>query len=205
MRRLLEILTRPQILMTLIWVNGLGTLYGYYWYKDQLLTTPPIFLPLVPDSPTSSLFFTLFLILLWYNKRNPYIEAFGALLSVKYGFWAVGIIFFFGYLYGEIHWSSWMLVVSHFGMAIEAFLFLRFYTFKGKHLLAAGSWILFNDWVDYTFDVHPWLQSDEFDIPISWLTVLLSIIVISIFAFLRNRKSESNKFVGIKSETEYIP
>lgn len=188
MRQVLDFLTQRPILLTLIWVNSLGTLYGYYWYKNQLLSTPAIFLPVVPDSPTSSLFFTLFLILLLYNKRSQYIEAFGALLSVKYGVWAVGVIFFFGYLSGEIEWANWMLVVSHSGMAIEAYLFSRFYTFKVKHLLVAGSWLLFNDWVDYTFDVHPWLQSDQYDVPIGWVTVLLSIVVIFSFMILPKRR-----------------
>jgi len=193
MQRVLDFLTRPAILAALIWVNGLGTIYGYYWYKNQLLTTPAIFWPVVPDSPTASLFLTIFLYLLWKDKRNPYIESFGAVYAIKYGLWAPGVIFFFGYLEGQIEWANWMLVASHLGMAVEVFLFSRFFTFKTRHLVVAGVWILFNDLIDYTFDVHPWLQSDDYDTPIGWLTVLLSIAVIATVALLRKQQTVSVK------------
>ncbi|WP_338131271.1 DUF1405 domain-containing protein [Cohnella rhizosphaerae] len=49
-------------MMTLLMIFYVfGTVYGYYWYKNQLVETmrtqPAWQLPFVPDSPTASLFF----------------------------------------------------------------------------------------------------------------------------------------------------
>jgi uncharacterized membrane protein YpjA len=186
----IRIINLPQNLFLLIIINALGTLYGYYWYADQLKATPLIFWPVVPDSPTSSLFFTWALIVFLRKKHSPYIESFGALLSVKYGVWAVAIILFFDSQSGVISPADWMLMISHFCMAVESFLFLPRYSFRGRHIAAAGCWLLFNDLIDYTFDVHPWLPSNEYDTTIGWLTASLSGAVILVFLWLQGSESK---------------
>lgn len=178
-------LTLPQNLILLIIINALGTVYGYYWYADQLAATPLLLLPFVPDSPTSSLLFTWTLILFLRKKQAPYVEAMGALLSVKYGMWAVAVILFFDSQAGVISSTDWMLMISHLGMAVEAFLFLPRYSFGLKEIGVAGGWLLLNDFFDYTFNVHPWLPSDEFDGLIGLMTVLWSLVVIFLFLKLR--------------------
>lgn len=63
------------MLWALLWVNGLGTIYGYEWYRNQLVNTyhsePAWLLPFVPDSPTASLFFTLAIA---YLLRDDYVS-----------------------------------------------------------------------------------------------------------------------------------
>ena len=57
MKWIYPILGNRSFLWLLLIINVFGTIYGYVWYKWQLVETPTIFLPFVPDSPTASLFF----------------------------------------------------------------------------------------------------------------------------------------------------
>lgn len=158
------------VLWTLFAVNLLGTIYGYLWYGDQLLFTidnkPAWMIPFVPDSPTASLFFTLSLLYLLFPPERPslpgsvlraVIEGMAAVTSVKYGIWAV-VMIFAGAAQGDpLNWQHYMLVVSHLGMAVEALLYARFMQFGRMAAFAATLWLLLNDTVDYTFGVNPWL------------------------------------------------
>ncbi|WP_297198742.1 DUF1405 domain-containing protein [Thermanaeromonas sp.] len=48
----------------------MGSLYGYYWYHEQLLATPLVWWIFTPDSPLSTSFFTLTLTLLLLDTRE---------------------------------------------------------------------------------------------------------------------------------------
>ncbi|MFC3745869.1 DUF1405 domain-containing protein [Paenibacillus sp. GCM10012306] len=157
------------IIWLLFIVNLLGTIYGYMWYGNQLAYTvdhyPLWLLPMVPDSPTASLFFTIALLLLLYPPKSlngnivrGIVEALAVVTSVKYGIWAVSIIFAGGYLGDSLTWKDWMLVISHTGMAVEALLYARFFSYR-KMLPLALIYTLFNDTVDYSYGVFPWLPS----------------------------------------------
>jgi uncharacterized membrane protein YpjA len=163
------------MLWSLFLVNLLGTIYGYIWYAQtgQLIYTmeklPGWVLPFVPDSPTASLFFTLSIAyLLWdtyaggsSEKTNPlksFIVAFGAITSVKYGVWAVAMIFAGAYQGSSMVWTDWMLVTSHLGMAAEALLFIRFFRLQSLTYGLVIAWAFLNDLMDYHgYRLYPWL------------------------------------------------
>lgn len=62
------VLFDKRFLLALFFVNLLGTIYGFIWYKEQLVITPYIYWPFVPDSPIASLFFTIFLLFFMLKK-----------------------------------------------------------------------------------------------------------------------------------------
>jgi uncharacterized membrane protein YpjA len=140
------------------------------WYGDQMEYTlahnaiwQVIF---VPDSPTASLFFTIGVLFLLYPPKWPFVKGFGLLMeslavvtSVKYGIWAVSIIFAGASLGEHLVWQDWMLVASHLIMVIEALLFVRFFGFGAIMLISAAAWTFLNDIVDYTYGVYPWLPN----------------------------------------------
>lgn len=155
----------------------------------------------VPDSPTSSTFFTLFLILFLFKKKAPLIEAIAALTSFKYGIWAVAMIIW-GALakdHSLIHlitiqsitWIDVMLIISHLGMAFEAILYVKKYSFGITELLISGVWIIINDFVDYTQDVHPWLPESisQIDHVVGKYTLALSLFTFLLFFTLRRNKA----------------
>ncbi|SEQ26220.1 Uncharacterized membrane protein YpjA [Virgibacillus subterraneus] len=171
------ILLDKRFLLGLLIVNLIGTIYGYYWYRSQLSITPDIFLVFVPDSPTASLFFTIFLLLFLFNRNTPYIEALAIITLFKYGIWAVAMNLFTLYVDGSLSWQGYMLMASHGGMAIQGLLYAPFYAIKVRHIMFGALWTLHNDVIDYVFDMMPIYSSvtmymEEIGYFTFWLSIL---------------------------------
>ncbi|SFK00107.1 Uncharacterized membrane protein YpjA [Halobacillus dabanensis] len=149
------ILLNRTFLILLFLINLLGTIYGYIWYEPQLSITDPIFLIFVPDSPTASLFFTIFLGFYLFGKNVPYIEALAIITLLKYGIWAVVMNALTLLEYGSLPWTGYMLVISHGAMAVQGLLYAPFYRIRLKHVMVAGVWTLHNDVIDYVFNQMP--------------------------------------------------
>ncbi|MCG3089932.1 DUF1405 domain-containing protein [Sporosarcina cyprini] len=149
------ILSNRSFLWILLFVNILGTVYGYDWYMWQLEITKPIFWIFVPDSPTASLFFCIALFAWLIGKNFKLIEALALITLVKYGVWAVVMNLLTLVETGSIGWAGWMLVVSHSAMALQAILYIPFYRFQFKHVVIAAIWTLHNDVIDYVFGQMP--------------------------------------------------
>ena len=106
-----------RLLWLLVWTNGLGTIYGYYWYGNQIVhtirTMPDLFVLFVPDSPTASLFFTLALLYMLHRRKSgkpgrirSFVEAMAVITSFKYGVWAVVMIFAGAYRGDVPNWQD---------------------------------------------------------------------------------------------------
>ncbi|MCS1351004.1 DUF1405 domain-containing protein [Mechercharimyces sp. CAU 1602] len=203
-RNLLQLLEQRWFIWSLFLINLLGSIYGFYWYKAQLIATDSWLNLFVPDSPTASLAFTFVLLLFALGKRNPLLEAFAAVTLFKYGIWAVLIIILgtamgSGSFFSNLHWTDWMLSFSHLGMALQALLYVRLYTFRWSHLVWVGCWTLLNDLLDYGWNIHPWLPSVLYShIPfIATLTTLLSVISLMIFATFHLYFKKSRSFSSL--------
>ncbi|OCT12686.1 hypothetical protein A8709_33305 [Paenibacillus pectinilyticus] len=183
---------------TMLWLllicNALGTIYGYEWYWGQMVDTiaenPVWYVIFVPDSPTASLFFTLsvgYLLMDSSSSRNSsklyrairgFIEAFALITSVKYGVWAVTMIWAGAWQGVPVGWDGWMLTSSHLAMAVEALLFVRWFSFRIPAIVLVAIWTFWNDYMDYEkgvfprlpLELHPYLGTIQF------FTVCLSII-----------------------------
>lgn len=175
------ILLDKRFLIILFLTNLFGTIYGFMWYESQLAITPPIFLAFVPDSPTASLFFTIFLLFFLLNKKAPYIEALAITSLFKYGIWAVVMNVLTLVVEGSLNWQGYMLIASHAGMAMQGLLYAPHYSIKLRHLAVAGIWILHNDIIDYVFNMMPMYSSlSLYQDQIGYFTFWLSILTILI-------------------------
>ncbi|MED4400688.1 DUF1405 domain-containing protein [Metabacillus fastidiosus] len=179
---------RP-ILILLFIINFFGTLYGYYWYKSQLVETPPEFLIFVPDSPTASLFFVIVLGAFIFRKNLPLFEALAIVTLFKYGIWAVVMNLLTLNVMGSLDPQAYMLIASHLGMAIQGILYAPYYRFNIWHLVIAAIWTLHNDVIDYLFGMMPQYRilSDYMN-EIGYFTFWLSIVSIFIGYFFVIRK-----------------
>ncbi|MDN4594248.1 DUF1405 domain-containing protein [Polycladomyces subterraneus] len=187
----MEQLDRRWFLWSMLVINALGSVYGFYWYHLQLQMTEGWQKLFVPDSPTASTLFTLVLLLYIIGRRSPLLEALAAVTLFKYGIWAVAMILLSGWVapapfFQALHWTDWMLMTSHLGMAAEAVLYSRFFTYRLLHLILAGVWVLLNDALDYGLDIHPWLPPwlQDWVHPIAVFTVGLSVVSLALFARL---------------------
>ncbi|KEK10021.1 membrane protein [Lysinibacillus sphaericus] len=184
------LLNHKSFLIALLIINLLGTIYGYYWYGWQLAMTKPIFYIFVPDSPTASLFFC-FVLMAWITgKRWPLMEVLALVTLVKYGLWADVMNIWTLVETGSIGWQGWMLVGSHFAMAVQAILYMKKYVFTYWHVVIAAVWTLHNDVIDYVFGQMP-MYGDlvKYTSYIGYFTFWLSIacILLAIFS-IRWRK-----------------
>jgi uncharacterized membrane protein YpjA len=177
MNILYAVLADKKILILLFIINIFGTIYGYYWYGYQLRETPGIFLPFVPDSPTASLFFVFVLFAFLLRTNWGLIEALAIVSLFKYGIWAVVMNILTLYTTGYLPWEGYMLIASHFGMALQGILYAPFYRIKVWHLVVAAIWLVHNDIIDYVFDMMPrysdlMLYKDEIGYFTFWLSIL---------------------------------
>jgi uncharacterized membrane protein YpjA len=184
------ILTNRNILLLLLIVNILGTLYGYYWYGWQLADTPTKFLLFVPDSPTASLFFVFVLIAFLLRRNWGLMEALAIITLFKYGIWAVVMNLLVLVETGELDWLSYMLIGSHFAMAVQGILYAPFYRIKIWHIIVAAIWTLHNDVIDYVFMMLPrYPVLDLYTPQIGYFTFWLSIISIGLAYYFGVRKN----------------
>lgn len=198
-------LLNRNFLWPLFLINLLGTIYGYIWYENQLKWTIENYsnwlLPFVPDSPTSSLFFTIAILFFLYPPKNNgaftkwfriCIESLAIVCSVKYGVWATAIIIGAAAQGDPLNWQSYMLMTSHMAMAFEALLYARFMSLKGVHLIIGTAWLLLNDYMDYSQGIYPFLPSvlhDQVN-EVKWFTISLSIASF-VVAYIVLRKKRS--------------
>jgi len=190
MKWIYTLLANRAILWLLLIVNIAGTVYGYIWYKWQLVETPAKFLPFVPDSPTASLFFCFVLVAFLLGKNWPLLEALAIVTLVKYGIWAVVMNLLVFKVTGEVDPIALMLIISHGAMAVEGLLYAPFYRIKGWHLAVVAVWTLHNDVIDYVFFMLPRYPILDLYIPqIGYFTFWLSMFSIGITAFLALRKN----------------
>ncbi|MGG5253808.1 DUF1405 domain-containing protein [Neobacillus sp. SM06] len=183
-------LANRTFLKLLLVVNIAGTIYGYYWYGWQLAETPPIFLPFVPDSPTASLFFVLVLLGFLLKKNWPIWEALALVTLFKYGIWAVVMNILVYFVQGQLDFAGYMLIFSHFAMAVQGILYAPFYRMKLWHLVIAAVWTLHNDVIDYVFFMMPrYSMLDKFTPQIGYFTFWLSVFSIGIAYYLAVRSS----------------
>jgi len=183
--RLYFLLSRKDFLILLTVINILGTVYGYFWYGSQLSETPAHFVIFVPDSPTASLFFVIVLIGFLLKKNFRLFEALALVTLVKYGLWAVVMNLLTLMVDGTLHWTGYMLIASHFAMAVEGILYSRYYNFQWKHLIIVAIWTLHNDIIDYVFFMYPRYGAlSDFVPQIGYFTFWLSIACLFLAYFL---------------------
>lgn len=195
MKFLIQFLGQRSILFLLLIINIFGTIWGYIWYGYQLADTPARFLIFVPDSPTASLFFVFVLIAFLLRQNWPLIEALAIVTLFKYGIWAVVMNLLVLKFEGSLPWEGYMLIASHFAMAVQGVLFAPYYRLKTWHLIAAAVWTLHNDVIDYVFGMMPrYGMLSDLTAQIGYFTFWLSLasVFITYYLCLRDKRYKTS-------------
>lgn len=213
-------LCNRNVLWPLFVCNMLGTIYGFEWYRYQLIETihtqPAWFAIFVPDSPTASLFFTISVCFLFWDQNKGktgkqtgsediplisrhsvlrgFVDAFAFITSYKYGIWAVAMIWAGNWKGLPLVWQDWMLMVSHLAMTMEVFIYAKWMKFTWTGILLAGSWTLLNDYMDYHYGIFSslFVLLHPYLSIIQWFTVALSItgIGLAVFVLFKAKKHQ---------------
>lgn len=167
-------------LITLLVVNVFGSIYGYYWYGDQLASTPVLWWLFVPDSPLSTSLFSVSLVFFLFHKTLKFVPLLALGSLIKYGLWAV-VINMDLLVAGEgFSWLNLMLSLSHLGMAGEGIIFLRQIKFSVEEIFLLSVWFICQDYVDYVIGLHPFLFSDRQLSLAQGMAVILSVLIIAL-------------------------
>lgn len=179
---------QPRFTVPLLIINALGSLYGYYWYREQLAATPFYLWPFVPDSPLSSTLFAAALLLHLSGVKKTMFQVLACTVSIKYGIWAVVMISDYWSSGGPVAPTETMLWLSHLGMALEGAIFLRTYSFGIPVVIFTGAWMLVNDLVDYWAGLHPYLfMAGQETLAMASALALTALLVIGLFRYSRAR------------------
>lgn len=157
MKRLWRNPWQPSFMAALAVINILGSIYGYYWYSNQLLNTPLYFWPVVPDSPLATTFFGFAMVAALMGWRFAPLQAVAFTTCIKYGFWAVALNTHNWIFYGAFDAIGLMLWLSHLGMVVQGVWFLRKTRMPLYASMIAVLWMVFNDAMDYVLNLHPYL------------------------------------------------
>lgn len=154
-------LFQEKTLYTIALLNILGTVFGFYYYSEQLLSTPLHLWIFVPASPIATLLFASSIYLNAKNKGLPLLNALSFIANLKYGLWTVFCLFYYfeTFFSGNSLLYSFMLA-SHLGMAVQAFLLFKWRT-TVKALTLSSLWYLFNDFIDYSLGTHTELYTQN--------------------------------------------
>ncbi|RLG15859.1 MAG: hypothetical protein DRN71_00020 [Candidatus Nanohalarchaeota archaeon] len=163
----------------LIFVNIVGTLFGFWYYKFQLASTPLVKLVFVPDCPIYTLLFACFLVLHFMGKKSAILATVTFIGLVKYGFWTVLVIS----LYCEYYAASDLflyvvLFILHIGMIAQAYVIPQISGFSKDALMIALVWFLANDVMDYFFGTAPYLPDYMYHNLLFVESTLMTIILV---------------------------
>lgn len=188
---LVEKLLQKKVFLSLAAINVLGTLFGFYYYADQLSANPVHLWPFIPDSPLATLFIALSFTLAAYKKESGLIDALAFIGNLKYGLWTVFTLLY----YYEIFYTGnplpmyLFMLFSHVAMAVQAFLVLEYSEISLKQFTVGSSWFVLNDVLDYSLGIHTELYTTQTG-PAMVVAVLLTLGSIYLLYRLQGSLSE---------------
>lgn len=146
-----------KILLAAMLTNLAGAAFGFLYYESMFTALPLKYWIFIPDSPLSTLLFSISILLMLIGRKNNLLSFAACVYVMKYGFWTVFVILFYSdyFLAPQNAPFYWLMFVLHLGMVLEPVLILRTIEPKRGHLFFLLSWFLLNDYVDYWLDITP--------------------------------------------------
>ncbi|MFA1611899.1 DUF1405 domain-containing protein [Halobellus rubicundus] len=142
-----------ELALRLVWVivavNLAGAVFGFWHYRFQLMNSRLVIWPAVADSPLATLCMAASLVSWKVGRNRDWIHALAFLGNLKYGFWVVFVQLAINDVLTTGDPYHWFLLVSHFGMGIQALVVYRYAEFTVPAVSVATLWFSFNDLVDY--------------------------------------------------------
>lgn len=151
-RRILDALILPVAV-----VNAVGTAFGFVYYMDMFVSFPPYLWPFIPDSPLSTLLFSLALFLIYAGRGRQWLTLAAGVGVMKYGLWTDFVILFYSdhFLSSSLGPFYCLMFVLHLGMFVEPLVLLPHLRPRARHLALVLAWYLLNDYMDYWIGTNP--------------------------------------------------
>jgi uncharacterized membrane protein YpjA len=155
LRKIIETINSDRrLLISVLLINVAGSLFGLYYYWDQLMMTPWYLWLAVPDCPLYTFFMIFALLFILRGKPSDTLNTVTAVGLSMYGTWTVIVLLYFSEIYfapANALMSSG-LWLSHAGMALEGFLLLPYLTKVRPFSWAITAlWFIALDSVDFFY------------------------------------------------------
>ena len=173
------------LIKLLIVINLAGTIYGWYYYRFQLMASNPLFWPLITDCPNATFFFVIVALLIYSKKKNDDFTFFASANMVKYGIWTMAILMYHrDYFFAPERYLLYSgIFVTHFFLVLEAIpLKNTISSISERGLAITFSWLLINDFFDYVVGTHPYIPEKNIRY-VAIFTVLLTFTAILLIKF----------------------
>ncbi|CAJ37292.1 hypothetical protein RCIX2170 [Methanocella arvoryzae MRE50] len=143
-----------RLLVIFLLINVAGSLFGLYYYWEQLMLTPWYLWLAVPDCPLYTFFMIFALLLILLKKPSDTLNTITAVGLSMYGAWTTIVLLYFGEIYFNPANAlmSAGLWISHFCMGLEGFLLLPYLArVKPISWAITAIWFAVLDSVDYFY------------------------------------------------------
>jgi uncharacterized membrane protein YpjA len=155
LRKTIEAINADRRLLAIILlINVAGSLFGLYYYWDQLMMTPWYLWLAVPDCPLYTFFMIFALLFILRGKPSDTLNTVTAVGLSMYGTWTVIVLLYFREIYFDPANAlmSSGLWISHAGMALEGFLLLPYLgRVRPISWVITALWFLVLDSVDFFY------------------------------------------------------
>lgn len=169
-----NILATPVYYWTIITVNIVGVVYGFFWYQAQLAKRPVYLWLFIPDCPGAVLLFLIWIFFVTLKKPANTFRVIAVTALIKYGIWTVAVIGLHWIDNGVHYWENVMLFISHWGMLLLGVVFSAKMKISRQALLITATWLVLNDFSDYYLLLHPNLPDESRFLEICIGTLVLS-------------------------------
>ncbi|MFC7213777.1 DUF1405 domain-containing protein [Saliphagus sp. GCM10025334] len=131
-------------------INLAGTVFGFWYYQAQLLSTSPVMWPFVPDSPLATLAIALAIGAWKLGYEQPWLTAIAFFGNIILGLWTPYTLLAFWDAYSYLdplmfHFLFW----SHLAMVVQAFVLHRITDFPVWAIAVALAYYGVNLVLDY--------------------------------------------------------
>jgi len=147
-----KIFSNKKILIFLILANISGFFIGLYFYLPQLMTSSPVFWPIIIDSPLSVLLFAIVCLMFYLRKTPPEpLKLLACVYVIKYGIWTMLTLWLYwtNYVFLEDKIIGILDFFLHLGMVLEGLALIPKIKSKIYESFAVALYFLFNDYCDY--------------------------------------------------------
>jgi len=193
-------------------INLVGTAFGFWFYAfetGQLLDTPTVMWPWVPDSPAATLLAAGAFASWARGNSREWLNALAFFGNLILGFWTPYVLLAFADTYLAYQHPAMYLFLffSHLGMVVQAFVIYRIGDFPTEAVGVAVAWYGLDLVVDFFVPVvgephHTitpverstpmWLGADALDV-VAAGAVLLTLLATYLSLAIRSKKLESRQ------------
>lgn len=131
-------------------VNLAGTVFGFWYYRFQFVSTPTVMWPFVPDSPLATLLIALAIAAWKLGREQPWLTALAFFGNVILGLWTPYTLLVFADSFSYLNPLMYQFLFwSHLAMVVQALVLHRISDFPVRAVAIALVWYGFDLIVDY--------------------------------------------------------